>query len=68
MRNNTWRRLSLGAVLAGGALLAGPCGITSLQFREFAVSSVIRTVVNTTSAAIEAAILDSATQPGANAP
>ena len=68
MRNTTWRRLSLGAVLAGGAMLAGPCGITGLQFREFAVSSVIRSVVITTSAAIESAILSSATQPGTTAP
>jgi len=59
MRQN-WRRCWIGAVLCGSCLLAGPCGITTLQLQDFLTSSLIRTGVTTLFAIIEAATLQAA--------
>ncbi len=58
MKMGTWRRRLLGAVLAGGCLFAGPCGITTLQMQDFLTSALIRTGVSTVATALEAAIVD----------
>ncbi len=55
-------------VLAGGCLLSGPCGITSLQFRDFATSSLIRTAVVTAANLFEAATIQDAQNPNVEAP
>ena len=60
MRKRTWRRRLVGAVLAGGCLFSGPCGITTLQFRDFLTSSLIRTGVTTVASVLEAAIVSGA--------
>lgn len=49
-------------LLAGGCLLAGPCGITTLQFQDFLTSSLIRTGVTTLAGVLEAATVDAATE------
>lgn len=63
MKRRTWRRGWLTAVLAGGCLFAGPCGITSLQFQDFVTSTLIRTGVTTLAAIVEAAIIEAAQTP-----
>jgi hypothetical protein len=47
----------LGIVLAGGCLLSGPCGITTLQLQDFATSTIIRTTVTTFASVLESAII-----------
>ena len=68
MRMQSWRRCMLGVVLAGGCLFAGPCGITTLQFKDFVTSTVIRTGVTTVVAAVEAAVIEAAQQPDGDQP
>ncbi len=60
MRMRTWRRCVLVAALAGGCVFAGPCGITTLQLRDFARSTLIRTGVATLTTVVEAAIIEAA--------
>ena len=57
MRNARWRRGCLGILLASGCLLSGPCGITTLQFKDFATSTIIRTTVTTLASMLESAII-----------
>ena len=57
-----WRRTVLGAVLAGGILFSGPCGITTLQAKDFLQSALIRTTVTTLASVLEAATIDAATE------
>ena len=57
-----WRRVLMGAVLAGGTLFSGPCGITTLQAKDFLTSAVIRTSVTTLASILEAATIDAAAQ------
>jgi hypothetical protein len=52
------RRLVRWVALSCGCLLAGPCGITSLQLQDFVVSTTIRTLVSTVTAAVEAALVE----------
>jgi len=54
------RRCTL-ALLTGGALFAGPCGITTLQLQDFITSTAIRTLVTTTAQIVEAVIIQDAT-------
>lgn len=54
----------LGALLAGGCLFGGPCGITTLQLRDFATSTLIRTSVTTLASVLEAATVEAATENG----
>jgi len=61
MRKVRWRRSALVLALAWGSLLAGPCGITTLQLQDFATSTLIRTTVTTFANVLEAAIVQSAT-------
>ena len=61
-----WRRVLMGAVLAGGTLLGGPCGITTLQAKDFLTSAVIRTSVTTLASVLEAATIDAATEDGSS--
>lgn len=63
MKTRTWRRRLVGTVLAGGCLLAGPCGITTLQLQDFLTSTLIRTGVTTLAAVLEAAIVTTAQEP-----
>ncbi len=65
MKRTNRRRGILVAVLAGGFLFAGPCGITGLQLRDFGTSTLIRTGVTTLAAVIEAALITSAQAPDA---
>ena len=59
--NRTRRRRSLiGVLLAGGCLLSGPCGITTLQLQDFVTSTFIRTGVTTLAGIIEAATIEAA--------
>lgn len=60
MRISPWRRWALGVAVCGGCLFAGPCGITSLQLRDFVISSVIRTSVAALAGISEAAIINAA--------
>ena len=60
------RRLVVGALLAGGCLFSGPCGITTLQLKDFAKSTVIRTGVTTLASVLEAATVDAATEAGSD--
>ena len=62
--NKKRRRSLLGLVLAGGCLFGGPCGITTLQARDFLTSSLVRTGVTTLFAVLEAATLDAAGAQG----
>ncbi len=57
MNMRMMRRGTLLSVLAGVCLLAGPCGITTLQFREFVESTAIRTATSTFFSILEAATL-----------
>lgn len=68
MRMRTWRRSLLGAALAGGCLFAGPCGITTLQFRDFLTSAMIRTGVSTLATVVEAAWLEAAQEASRDNP
>ena len=63
MRKTALRRCVLAAALAGGTLLAGPCGVTSLQLQDFITSTLIRTSVSTVSTILENAILQAADTP-----
>jgi len=54
------RRVAI-ALLAGGALFAGPCGITTLQLQDFITSATIRTLVTTTAQIVEAIIIQDST-------
>ncbi len=60
MIRRNWRRPLICTVLAGGALLAGPCGVTTLQWKDFLTSTLIRTGVSTVSSVLEAATIDEA--------
>lgn len=60
MNKTRWRRLMLGAAVMGGSLLAGPCGITTLQFKDFLTSTVIRTSVTTVASLVGAATVEQA--------
>ncbi len=62
----TWRRILIGPVLIGGTLFAGPCGITTLQAKDFLTSAAIRTTVTTLASVLEAATLDAAADAAAN--
>ena len=55
-----WRRVLMGAALAGGCLFVPTCGITTLQAREFLTSSLIRTSVTTFFSIVEAATIEAA--------
>ncbi len=59
MRHRSRKLLAL-LLLGGGAVFAGPCGITTLQLQDFLRSSVIRTAVTTFAAVLEAATVDAA--------
>ena len=61
-KRNT-RRALLTALMAGGCLFGGPCGITSLQMQDFITSALIRTGVVTVASIVEAATI-SASQNG----
>jgi hypothetical protein len=50
----------IGALLAGGCLLSGPCGITTLQLQDFATSTLIRTGVTALASIVEAAAIEAA--------
>ena len=65
MKRKTWRRSIVGLALVGGCLFAGPCGITSLQFRDFLTSSLIRTGVTTLATVVEAALIEASQEPEA---
>ena len=58
--NRCWRRSLVGVLLAGACLFSGPCGITTLQARDFLTSSLIRTGVTTFFAVLEAATIEAA--------
>lgn len=60
MNRTTWRRSLLGVLLAGGCLFAGPCGMTTLQLRDFVTSTLIRTGVTTFAGIFEAATIEAA--------
>lgn len=60
MYNGRRLRLLVGAMLAGGCLFGGTCGVTSLQFRDFLTSTVIRTGVTTLASIFEAATIEAA--------
>lgn len=60
MNKRRARRRALCVLLGWGCLFAGPCGITTLQFQDFATSSIIRTTVTTIATVLEAAIVQSA--------
>lgn len=62
MNRRRLRRLALGAVLACGCLFGGPCGVTTLQFKDFFTSSLIRTGVTTLASLIEAATIEAQEQ------
>jgi hypothetical protein len=61
MRKTSRRRL-LAAVMAGGCLFAGPCGITTLQLKDFLTSAGIQTVVSTVATLVETAVVSQAAQ------
>ena len=65
MTTSTWRRSVVGIALAGGCLFAGPCGITTLQFKDFLSSTLIRTGVTTLASVVEAAVIEAAQSPEA---
>lgn len=60
--NKTWRRSLLGVVFAGGCLFGGPCGITTLQARDFLSASLVRTGVTTLFSVFEAAVIEAVSQ------
>ncbi|MCH7704418.1 MAG: hypothetical protein IIB61_04835 [Planctomycetes bacterium] len=55
-----WHRAMIAAIAAGGCLFGGPCGITSLQLKDFAQSALIRTGVTTFASLLEAATIEQA--------
>ncbi|MHC5111668.1 MAG: hypothetical protein ACYTHJ_17525 [Planctomycetota bacterium] len=57
MKSRRPRRLGMTLLFSGGCLLAGPCGITSLQFQDFVTSTLIRTGVTTLASLVEAATI-----------
>lgn len=61
MTKARWRRSALCLAMTGGFLLAGPCGITTVQFQDFVTSTLIRTTVTTFATIVEAAVVQSAT-------
>jgi hypothetical protein len=58
MKRPNGRRWKLMAALGGGCLLAGPCGITPLQFQDFLLSTGIRIGVQSVAALVEATIIN----------
>ncbi len=62
-RTRIWRRSVIVLALAGGCLFAGPCGITTLQLKDFLTSTVIRTGVTTVASVVEAAVIEAAQNP-----
>jgi hypothetical protein len=56
-KRNRLRRAIIAAALCGGCMFAGPCGITTLQARDFVSSTVIRTGVTTFFSILEAATI-----------
>ena len=56
-----WRGSLLMVLVAGASLFVGPCGITTLQLRDFVTSTLIRTGVTTLASVIEAATVEEAT-------
>ncbi len=54
------QRILICASLAVGTMLAGPCGITTLQATDFLRSAAIRTTVTTLASVLEAATVDEA--------
>ncbi len=60
MNRTRWRCLMLGAAAMGGSVFAGPCGITTLQFKDFLTSTVIRTGVTTVASLVGAATVEQA--------
>ena len=64
MKRMRWRRSALAVMLAWGCLFAGPCGITTLQFQDFASSTIIRTAVTTFATVLEAAVIEAQTEEG----
>ena len=64
MKKTRWRRSLIGVLLAGGSLLGGPCGITTLQLQDFLTSTIIRTGVTTFAAVVEAATIEAAQDQG----
>ena len=60
MKRTRGRRALIGVFLAGGCLLSGPCGITTLQLRDFVNSTIIQTGVTTLAGIIEAAAIEAA--------
>ena len=64
MTKKRGRLAALCVAAAGGCLLSGPCGVTTLQLQDFATSSLIRTSVITVATVLEAALIQSATNPG----
>lgn len=65
MKRTNMKRGILAAAMAGGFLFAGPCGITGLQLRDFATSTLIRTGVTTLAAVIESSLVEAARAPEA---
>ncbi len=63
-RKTMWRRGAAMYVLAGGFMFAGPCGVTSLQFRDFATSTLIQTGVSSLATIIEAAVISDGQSSG----
>lgn len=56
-----WVRGIFACAMSGAMLFGfGPCGITSLQLRDFLISSAIRTGVTTLASVIEAATVANA--------
>ena len=58
-------RSVIAAALAGGCLFAGPCGITTLQLKDFLTSTIIRTGVTTVASVVEVAVIEAAQNPEA---
>ena len=58
-------RSLLAIALAGGCLFAGPCGLTTLQLRDFATTTIIRTTVTTFAGVVESAIIAAAEEADA---
>ena len=62
MNKTRWRCLLVGVMAVGGSLFAGPCGITTLQFKDMVTSTVIRTGVTTVASLVEAAAVEQAVE------
>ena len=65
MRLRGLRRPLLAVVLAGGCLVGGPCGTTTLQWKDFITTTIIRTGVTTLASVLEAATVEAATEEAA---